>query len=265
MARSASILRIPLEGLTPAQISQAIFWYEADSLVTADGSNVVSAWGDKLGLSSDLTQATAGLRPTRVTNVINGLPVIRHTAAGAHTLTGTSPNASTVAHSMFAVFRENAAGPGTFNGIFYMGGLSGNGQSSTIGQESANNLWFGCTGDGTPTVGPLANGEVVIAGKIVTGSVVSAWKNGKKYVNRRGFGGVANYALSPANGIGTGKFYTASSTGNHDIAMMVGFSRAITEHEMEGLMQYARNKYVASTVRSASAVRTASAVRSASA
>lgn len=54
-------------------------WLDAAdaSTVTLDGSNNVSQWNDKSGNARHLTQGTALNRPSYVTGVLNGLPVVR--------------------------------------------------------------------------------------------------------------------------------------------------------------------------------------------
>jgi hypothetical protein len=54
-------------------------WYDANDAgtFTYSSSNIISQWGDKSGNSRNATQATVASQPTRVTSVINSLPVVR--------------------------------------------------------------------------------------------------------------------------------------------------------------------------------------------
>lgn len=54
-------------------------WYDASdaSTFTYSSSNVISQWADKSGNGRHATQATTSQQPTRQTNIINGLPVVR--------------------------------------------------------------------------------------------------------------------------------------------------------------------------------------------
>lgn len=74
---------------SPSDISDLSLWLDANDLsslfqdsakttpVTAN-NDPVGAWADKSGNGRDATQATAGLRPTYLTGVANGLPGIKH-------------------------------------------------------------------------------------------------------------------------------------------------------------------------------------------
>lgn len=60
--------------------------FRADTNVTDAGGGAVSAWGD-MGLGAfDLAQGTSGERPTLVSSVINGEPILRFTRAGGSNL-----------------------------------------------------------------------------------------------------------------------------------------------------------------------------------
>lgn len=69
----------------PNTLSGLHAWWKADSLVLANGAAVAS-WADSGSGGFTATQATAGLRPTYVTNVVNGLPVVRFTGGAARFL-----------------------------------------------------------------------------------------------------------------------------------------------------------------------------------
>ena len=60
-------------------VSGMAIWYDANDAgtFTYSSSNIISQWGDKSGNSRNATQATVAEQPTRVTSVINGLPVVR--------------------------------------------------------------------------------------------------------------------------------------------------------------------------------------------
>jgi hypothetical protein len=70
-------LSVAPTGLSP--VSGMSVWYDADDAgtFTYSSSNIISQWGDKSGNSRNATQATVASQPTRVTSVINGLPVVR--------------------------------------------------------------------------------------------------------------------------------------------------------------------------------------------
>lgn len=78
--------------------------FRADTEVTDAGGGAVSAWGD-MGLGGfDLAQAASGERPTLVSSVINGEPVIRFTRAGASHLERASTPVMTIQPFSFATY-----------------------------------------------------------------------------------------------------------------------------------------------------------------
>lgn len=64
---------------SPASIPNLALWLDAAdaSTITLDGSNNVSEWRDKSGNARHVSQSTALNRPSYVTGVLNGLPVVR--------------------------------------------------------------------------------------------------------------------------------------------------------------------------------------------
>ena len=66
----------------PAIITNGLIgWYRADTLAALADGDTVATWADQSGNGADLTQATAGNRPTKQT--IAGAPVVR-SAAGKY-------------------------------------------------------------------------------------------------------------------------------------------------------------------------------------
>ena len=68
-----------VDSFSPTSIPNLALWLDASdaSTLTLDGSNNVSEWRDKSGAARHLTQGTALNRPSYVTGVLNGLPVVR--------------------------------------------------------------------------------------------------------------------------------------------------------------------------------------------
>lgn len=67
-------------GFTPKRLPGLVFWVKAESLGLSDGTTI-QTWTDLSGNGNDLTQLTAGNRPTYKVNIQNGLPVVRFAAA----------------------------------------------------------------------------------------------------------------------------------------------------------------------------------------
>lgn len=269
MSRSAASVRPYVGQKTVSQIlgliPNILVWLEADSGVTMDGSNRVSQWNDQTANGGNAVQATSGIQPLYVASSINGLPAIRFTNARNDYMTLTTTLASAgSAHSLFTVFKENAAGPSTFNAVMGFGSNSAGQSTSVIGQDSANALWFGGAGVGEPTLGALANGQTVMAAKTTSSnspSVNTVWRNGIKYKSIKS---LANFSISPlTNGI-LGRYHSTSLTGNHDIAIAIWVGRELNDREMAILNAYAGQKYgIGTYTRSAASARASASARSA--
>lgn len=269
MARSAASARAHIGQKTVSQIlgliPNILVWLEADSGVTMDVSNRVSQWNDQTANGGNAVQATSGIQPLYVASSINSLPAIRFTSARNDYMTLTTTLASAgSAHSLFAVFKENAAGPSSFNGVIGFGSSVVGQSTSIIGQDNTNSLWFGGAGVGVPTLGVLSNGQVVMAAKTTSAnnpSVDTIWRNGVKYKSVKQLG---NYAINPLTDGILGRYFSTSGTGNHDIALAIWASREFSDREMEILNAYAGKKYgIGTHARSAASARLAASARSA--
>lgn len=90
-------------------------WFKADSLVLNDG-DAVTTWADSSGNGYDLSQSTAGEKPTYKTNILNGKPVVRFD--GGDVLNRNTTVLPLRTHSLFVVFRELSTV--TSAGVFIM-------------------------------------------------------------------------------------------------------------------------------------------------
>lgn len=61
----------------PSDISGLQLWYKADQITGLVDADPVTTWTDLGALLKDLTQVTAGNKPSYRTNVVNSLPVVR--------------------------------------------------------------------------------------------------------------------------------------------------------------------------------------------
>lgn len=62
---------------SPTNIASAVVWLDASQLSGLTNNEPVATFPDLSGVGNTLTQSTAGLRPTYVTNVLNGLAIVR--------------------------------------------------------------------------------------------------------------------------------------------------------------------------------------------
>jgi hypothetical protein len=89
--------------------STNVLWLSADSQVFSDAgvtpaanTNNVGQWNDRSGNGRNAAHATVAERPNYQTGVLNGLPVIRFTAANGDRLLSTSVSSGNAA-SVWAV------------------------------------------------------------------------------------------------------------------------------------------------------------------
>lgn len=110
-------LSVAPTGLSP--VSGMSVWYDANDAgtFTYSSSNIISQWGDKSGNSRNATQATVSEQPTRVTGVINGLPVVRFDGSNDY-LNFTNILNGDKSFTIFWVLRPRNVSSGTYQPSF---------------------------------------------------------------------------------------------------------------------------------------------------
>lgn len=73
--------------MTPTDIANCALWLSAEHVPGATPGGAVSTWADRSGNANDASQATSGLRPTLLTNQLNGRPVLRFDGLGDYLAT----------------------------------------------------------------------------------------------------------------------------------------------------------------------------------
>ena len=90
-----------------AAIPNLTIWLRADTLVTVNGSNDVSAWGNNSDSVGSFTQPTPGSQPIWVANVMNGKPVIRFNGSSTFLSAGNNFDVGTNSRTAFIVGKAN--------------------------------------------------------------------------------------------------------------------------------------------------------------
>jgi len=131
-----------------------VLWLSADNQVynnagttLASNNDNVQQWNDRSGNTKNASQAVAGNRPNYITNVINGLPIIRYSAGNDH-LMSTAVTTANVA-SVWAV-AAYASLPSSNPGIL-IGAPAGTGTNVGAGSKSIG-MWVS-SGGGTQVWG----------------------------------------------------------------------------------------------------------------
>jgi len=104
---------------TAAPVSGMAVWYDATDAATFSysSSNIISQWADKSGNSRNATQGTTSAQPTRESNVINGLPVVRFDGSNDF-LSFTNIFNGDTSFTMFWVLRPRNVSSGTYQPSF---------------------------------------------------------------------------------------------------------------------------------------------------
>ena len=100
-------------------VSGMAIWYDANDAgtFTYSSSNIISQWADKSGNARNATQATTASQPTRETNVINGLPIVRFDGSNDSLGFTNILNADT-SFTLFWVLRPRNVSSGTYQPSF---------------------------------------------------------------------------------------------------------------------------------------------------
>jgi hypothetical protein len=93
---------VDASAFSPLSISNILLWLRADLGVTLT-TGKVSTWADQSGQGNDVTQGTAGNRPTVTANSQNGQPGITF-AAASNTFLARNPLTSAPAREPFSIY-----------------------------------------------------------------------------------------------------------------------------------------------------------------
>ncbi len=141
-------------GIVPTGLAA---WFKAEAITGITNGAAVATWPDASGHNYDATQATAGQRPTYLTNAINRCPVVRFAAANNTSLRFNRP--ADEDFTMVGVFRSTqGVGSGTY---YYQGAglISGEvyGRVNDFGVCLFANGQV-CAGTGNPDLAVLSGG-----------------------------------------------------------------------------------------------------------
>lgn len=89
----------------PLSIPGLVAWYDASRITGLSDGAAVATWEDSSGNGNDLTQATAGLRPTYQTGELNGLPIVREDGSDDYMSVDFGASPASQPYSVYMVFR----------------------------------------------------------------------------------------------------------------------------------------------------------------
>ncbi len=212
-----------------------VLWLKADSGVTTDGSNNVTAWSDQSGNNS-VSQSTLADEPSYVTNDVNGLPALRFN--GSQWLTNPANFGPGLNADMTIIEVGSTSNPSAMQYAFFLGG-TGTGQGRGIGYESNSNV-FETTGIAyLAGAVPSANVFVLQAG------VCYGPQNGATlYQNGANVGtGPLSGLQNVSSGITVGAWGGQSFGWQGDIAEILVYDHQLSSDEFAQVNLYLANKY----------------------
>lgn len=215
--------------------------FHASYGITKDGSDKVSRWDEVSGNGFYLSQATGANQPTWLASGVNGLPAVRLSNSANSYMTGTNAfEGGNLPNSLFCVAKPHTSIPTAFCGFMAIGSGGAGGNTTSIGTNNVQKLWFGGAGDGTldffvPTVG-----ETYYLGKVHNGRCVDIFVNGR-FISTQG--ALVNSNISPATAMALGLYSSGTSSPNVDIPFAVFAYRALDMAETQAIYRYAKNEF----------------------
>lgn len=212
---------------TPASISGLEFWVRADTVTLGSGS-AVATWNDQSGHGRDASQATAGQRPTQVSSVINGKPVVRFAVASSTNLITAGFSLSNPI-SIFIVFSSD----GATNSALFNTRLS-NADGLALFTPSTTSLKFSINTGVTNT-----NFVASTAAEWEANAIGSGTSTLLKNAGSSASGTSADIFAC----MNLGSFFSTTQCSNSDIAEICVYSSTISGSNLTNLRAYFTGRY----------------------
>ncbi|MEM7394223.1 MAG: hypothetical protein AAF492_17940, partial [Verrucomicrobiota bacterium] len=234
---NAATVSILDDDIFPTNLTDLVLWLRADAGVeTSAGVPAIDGqttefWLDQSGHNRDAAQATGGLRPTFVTNGVQGMPSVRM-AGAEHLIVNHDPDLD--AHDRQTVFVISSIQSGTT--LFQKGSGDGLG----LGEWRVTPASYFLDGDGPSGLPDPLSGETRILTGRHGGSDIDVWHNGAK-VDDENFSGSVTNADPLYVGSRSGTFPDVNLDG--DIAEIIIFKRNLSGTERRQMESYLVRKY----------------------
>jgi len=227
---------------TPGQVSGIQAWLKADAL-SLSNSDPVATWTSSDSNAYAFTSSGA-LRPTYVTNVQNGLPVVRFSGANVVSRATTTLLNGATDFTVIAVIKPSASQLSLAN-LFNYDMSSASGRIAFEQNGASTNTSYFTYRDGSGSFQAVANTQT-----LSTSWQILVWKKSGsvlyKYVN--GAAGTHSTGLSTTVAQAAGTFHlgatdTTQRYWSGDIGEFAFFNRSVTEAEQKGIEQQLGSKW----------------------
>lgn len=234
--------------------STNVLWLSADNAVYSDAgvtpaanNNNVAQWNDRSGNGRNASHATAGERPNYQTGVLNGLPVIRFTAASGDRLLSTNVATGNTA-SVFAVASWSSlasSNPGIIHaapaGLAFSGTTNDKVIGMWVSNTGSNMVWGrGVQSNNSQRDIPQTTGTTV--NTFYSFANVYDGSNITQYVNNTGAGSVTyDGTLKSWSDFGIGR--QAAESWNGDIAEVIAYNQSVNSAQRIIINNYLAAKY----------------------
>jgi len=237
-------------GFSPGNLSGLSLWLKADAGVSLSGSNV-TAWADQSGNGNNGTAKTGNA--TKVSNVINGKPVLRFDGTANLITNNFFANNYNTPITIIGVAKASAS---TVRGeqptARYIAGATNNGGYETALSFGVNkppnfacNIGISYVGGTDIESNPIGENAIAVSTEINNGSQISFFVNGSSIgsINASNWSGGNN----STGAFAIGSSITLDEIDNFffvgDIAEIIIYNRAITTTERQQVEGYLANKY----------------------
>lgn len=245
-ASASSAAAIGAPQWSPLRLGSTLYgWWEADQITgVADGATV-QTFADASGRANDLSQVTAGNRMVYTASVagLNGKPALL-TLSGAvqrYMTRTTGLPSGTSAHTLIMVVRTVTV-PVALTGFGGFGHTTaGAKNTSTIGHDAANTMWWGGDDQVAPTGGAIAAATSYVLSKTFSGGAsgtVIGRRNGVQVAT------ASSYTFGLTGGFVLGS-YTGSVGGGCDayVAACIACDSVLSASDLQTAEQHYVAKY----------------------
>lgn len=210
-------------------------WLRADTAVVHSGG-VVSQWNDISGNGLALAQAIGADRPTLVSNVVNGRPVIRFDGTSDFLSTSYNASLNAAAHTVLLVARVTG-GASTSRVVLYSAD-SLNGLGYTL-QATTGNIWQYRTGSFGPGSFNTFDGGSIVTNQweMFAGYPLDFYQNGT-YISSG-----SNWGQNTSQPFYLGRKEGAPNFFNGDIAEVIVYNTSLSATQRILVENYLSSKY----------------------